>query len=78
MLAEPHLYRRVQLWLERCSGISLLLLFMAQQLCLLAGLTMLIIGFSLWHYWMVLGGLLGLRASFLLQSLHRKITAAAE
>lgn len=78
MLAESRNYRRMQLWLERNSGTSLLVMFCAQQLSLMAGLVLLIVGFSLWQYWWVFFGLLSLRGSFLLQEIHRKIDGSGE
>lgn len=53
------------------GGVAMLLLYCTQQLSLMFGLTLLIIGFSLWNYWLVFFALLSLRGSFFLQAVHR-------
>ena len=56
------------------GGMALLLLFCSQQLSLLFGLALLIVGFSLWSYWLVFFALLSLRGSFFLQAVLYRAT----
>jgi len=67
------LTERLALWVRHGGGLALLLLFWTQQLSMLIGLTLLIIGFTLWNYWLVFFALLILRGSFFLQVLYRAI-----
>lgn len=67
------LTERLTLWALHGGGFILLLLFYAQQLTLMLGIVLLIVGFSQWSFWLVFFALLCLRGSFFLQAVYRVI-----
>lgn len=54
------------------SGLVVLMAFYLQQLALLIGLGLLVLGVALWQHWFVFAGLLSLRSAFFLQKLYRQ------